>query len=246
MLVGTCGQVPVVVVRVLAPRSVPETAGATVLTGTPNGVEVPIRRADWLPAGSLPAPRTSVGISVPAGAPPAVALASVKTYGPAPEPVTEETVQPVLVPPSVSFAAVTPVTASEKLAVYVAAARVLDVSASEVTVGATVSTVAVADSVIVGPVSVSASVTASTASATVTAPWEPVAPVGATDSVYGPLPEPVTPVIPQPAAPPSEKSPVVSPATGSVNESVNVIAAEAEATLAAVGAKLATTGRDLE
>ena len=68
-----------------------------------------------------------------------MALASVKTYGPAPEPVTDDTVQPVLVPPSVSFAAVTPVTGSEKLAVYVAAARVLEVSASEVTVGTTLS-----------------------------------------------------------------------------------------------------------
>ena len=243
MLVGTCGQVPVVVVRVLAPRSVPETTGATVLTGTPNGVEVPIRRADWLPAGSLPAPSTSVGISVPAGAPPAVALASVKTYGPAPEPVTDETVQPVLVPPSVSLAAVTPVTDSEKLAVYVAAARVLDVSANDVTVGAVVSTVVVADSAIVGPVADSASMTEPTASVTVTAPWDPVAPVGATVSVYGPVPEPVSPVMSQPEAPLSEKSLAVRPVTGSVNEMVYVIGAEADATLAAVGVRPATTGR---
>jgi hypothetical protein len=115
VLVGTCGQVPLVAVSVFAPRRVPEATGATVLAGVPNSVAEPSRRTDWLPEGSTPAPNATVGISEPAGAPPAVAFASVKVYGPAPEPVTDETVQPVLVPPSVSFAAVTPVTGSENV-----------------------------------------------------------------------------------------------------------------------------------
>jgi hypothetical protein len=60
---------------------------------------------------------------------------------------------------------------------------VLDASVTAVTVGAVVSTVTVADSAVVGPVVDSASWTASAASVTVTAPCDPVAPVGATVSV---------------------------------------------------------------
>ena len=238
---------PVVAVSVSPGRRTPLVAGATVFAGTAIVAVVSARppAAIALPVTSVAAAE-NVGITVPVGAPPAVALASVMVYGPAPEPVTLENVQPVLVPVFESIAVVSVVIGSENVTAYVAAVRVSDVNDVLATVGATVSTVAVADSVIVGPVSVSASVTASTASVTVTSPWEPVAPVGATVSVYGPLPEPVMPVMPQPEAPPIEKSPVVRPVTGSVKESENVIGAEAEATFAVVGAKLATTGRDLE
>ena len=121
--------------------------------------------------------------------------------------------------------------------------RELDASAIAVTVGTVTSTVAVADSLMVGPEVDSASPTAFAASITVTAPSDPVAPVGATVSVYGPLPEPVSPVIPQPDAPLSEKSLAVSPVTGSVKDSVYVIGAETDATFAEEGAKPATTGR---
>jgi hypothetical protein len=54
-------------------------------------------------------------------------LARVTVYGPAPDPVTEDTVHPVLVPVATKSAAVRPETGSEKVTLYVAADRVIEV-----------------------------------------------------------------------------------------------------------------------
>ena len=152
------------------------------------------------------------------GAPPEVAFASVKTYGPVPEPVTDDTVQPVLVPASERSAVVMPVTGSEKETVYVPAVREVMAMAGLVTVGRTVSYATVGAVITgkacVGPTAPVTSVTVFVCRASTSVPFvgepEPV-----TVTVYGPAPEPVTPVTEKPVAVPvSAKSEAASPVTG--------------------------------
>ena len=93
---GWFAQVPGSQVKVCSARRVPEIVGAAVFASVPSVVVTACAEAGPAspPASATPL-AASVRIWVPAGA---LAFARVTVYGPAPEPVTDETVQPVLVP----------------------------------------------------------------------------------------------------------------------------------------------------
>ena len=157
---------PVVAVSVSPGRSTPLVVGTAVFTGTAIDRVGSARppTAIGLPARSVAAAE-SVGISDPDGAPPPVPLASVTVYGPAPEPVMLENVQPVLVPALDSIAVVSAAIGSENVTEYVAAVRVNAVAVALAIVGAVPSYVIVdavltGQAALAGPVAPKESVTA--------------------------------------------------------------------------------------
>jgi len=194
-----------------------------------------------LPAASAPAPAAMRSPSVVSAG---EAFVSVTVYGPAPDPATDATVQPVAVR-TVKSLVVIPVTEPLNATSNVAVPLLLGddvVGTKLVNVGAVRSTTIVeATESAAGPAFVAASTIALAVSVRMTVPS--VGAEAVTGIVYGPAPEPVGVPIVQPVeVPPSARSEAVRPVTDSLNVTLydRLVAFVGEAV---VGAKALMVGR---